>query len=769
MPFRIIVVVLAVAAASLCGGAGAAVTASDANGTVLLDGRKFFPIVLAKGPPAGETTPSGADAIAEVVGAGANVLKIGPATVPWTSADLTEAKLENRAAAAHGGYTWVNLATVSRATAGSQADTLLEQVVTTLKQDAGAGAIAMWKGADEPWWSGTAASALQFAFCRATGRGALSWCAGKPVLDRDHLWVTIQAPRGTSADLAPYSAVTDVHGVDIYPVTAANTSPDLAQVGSWTRTMASITPGRSVWTTLQICASGSVRADGSFVLPTRTQQRFMIYDAIVNGARSLAFYGGNNPDCWNGTSDDEHAWNWTFWNSTLKSLVSEISASSALAPALVDPGSTKVLQTSDPSTQAISRAGSAGDLWVLAARSGPGTTPVTISGLPASVSTAAVYTEDRSVSLTNGSLTDAFGQWGVHVYHLVPQAPPPPPPAPTIASISPATGPVGSTVTITGTQLASTTAVAFGGVAAGFAVVSATELSATVPAGAATGQISVTTPSGTAVSTLAFTPTAPTATAPPPPAAPVGGGGSGGQPLPPDLRLTLAAKSGTTGIGGTDDITVTAVNTGGGSSRVALTITLPSGLSLAGPPAYDRGGGCSGAAVVVCNLDFLPTGLTTRVLFSVRASQGGEQRISATISARELDANPIDNAATLTVIVAPPAATTAPAAPQTPTLRVATAGADRLVGTPRRDVLRGLGGPDTILGGAGDDLLDGGTGNDTLVGGRGRDVLYGRAGNDVLSVRDGRRDRVSCGAGRDRVIADRLDTVARDCERVSRR
>ena len=620
----------------------------------------------------------------------------------------------------------------------------------------------MWKGADEPWWSGTAASALQFAFCRATGRGQLSWCAGKPILDSDHLWVTIQAPRGTSADLAPYSAVTDVHGVDIYPVTAANANPDLAQVGSWTRTMASITPGHSVWTTLQICASGSVRPDGSFVLPTRTQERFMIYDALINGARSLAFYGGNNPNCWNGTSDDEHAWNWTFWNTTLKSLIGEISAISPLAPALVDPASTNVLQTSDPTTQAISRAGSAGDLWVLAARSGSGTTPVTISGLPPSVSSATVYTEDRSVSLTNGSLTDGFDRWGVHVYHLVPQGPPPPPPAPTVSSISPTSGPVGSTVTITGTELATTTTVAFGGVAAGFTVVSATELSATVPAGAATGPISVTTPSGTAVSPVAFTPTA--ATPPPPPVG--GGGGSGGQPIPPDLRLTLAAKSGATPLGGTDDITVTAIDAGGGSSRVALTITLPAGLSLAGPPAHDRGSGCSGTSVVVCDLDFLPAGWTTRVLFSVRGSQAGEHRISAAVGSRELDANPIDNTATLTVRVAAPSLTPPPT---TPTRAHATQHADRLVGTPLRDVLRGLGGADTILGMAGDDLLDGGTGNDTLVGGPGRDVLLGRAGNDVLSVRDGRRDRVVCGAGRDRVIADRLDIVARDCERALRR
>lgn len=757
IPLHIVVVLIAMSALVSSVGASAAVTTSDASGTVVLDGHKVFPIVLAKGPPANGTTPSGGDAFAEVVGAGVNTFKVGPATVPWTDTDIAEAKVENSSAAAHGAYTWVNLSTVSRATAGSSADALLAKVVTALEGDASGSAISMWKGADEPWWGGVAASALRFAYCRSTGRGEASWCAGEPVLDRDHLWTTIQAPRGTSADLAPYAAVTDIHGVDVYPVTATIPAPDLAQVGSWTRTIAAVTPGHSVWTTLQICASGSVRPDGSFVLPTREQERFMIYDAIINGARSLAFYGGNNPDCWNGGSDDDHDWNWTFWNSTLRGLIGEIAAISPLAPALLDPASTAVLPANDATTEVISRAGNAGDLWVLAARAGTGAGSVTISGLPASVPTATVYTEGRSVSVANGSITDEFGQWGVHVYHLVPQAPPPTP-APVIASISPTSGPVGSTVRIEGTNLAAATAVAFAGTAAGFTVLSGTEISTTVPAGAASGPVTATTPGGTATSPVAFTVT-PAAPPPPPPAG--GGGGSGGQAVPPDLRLTLAAKTASMAIDGTDDLIVTAVDAGGGSSRVVLTITLPPGLALAGPPAHERGQGCGGAIVVVCNLDFLQPDSPTHVFFSVRATKAGEQQISATIAARELDANAVDNTATLTIAVT--------ASASKPSGSQATQHADRLVGTSHADLLRGLGGPDTILGLAGNDLLDGGTGNDTLVGGAGRDVLYGRAGNDVLSVRDNQRDRIVCGAGRDRVLADRLDLVARDCERVVRR
>jgi len=42
--------------------------------------------------------------------------------------------------------------------------------------------------------------------------------------------------------------------------------------------------------------------------------------------------------------------------------------------------------------------------------------------------------------------------------------------------------------------------------------------------------------------------------------------------------------------------------------------------------------------------------------------------------------------------------------------------------------------------------------------------VFGNAGNDTINVVDGRRDVVDCGAGRDRVHADRRD-VLRNCER----
>jgi hypothetical protein len=412
---------------ALTEAAGAAVTQYNAHGTTLLDGNKVFPIVLAKGPERGALTPTDSDAVDEVVGAGVNFLKVGPATDPWTDADVLDALAWNREAAERGVHTWINLATLSTS---QPPGARLREVVTALKTGAFSEAIGMWKGADEPRWVGTEPVELQFAYCLSTDRGDPAWCAGEEPVDSDHLWVTIQAARGTAEQLAPYSEVTDIHGVDHYPVTRANPDPDdLNEVGQWTNTIASITPNHAVWTTLQVCASGS--GDGeTFVLPTRLQERYMIYDAIINGARSLAFYGGNIFRCWD-DRDDLLLWNWRFWDDVLKGLIQEINAVSPMAPALVSPETTQVLPSSDLSTQVIRRRGATSeDIWVIAARSGAGSQPVTISGLPAGISTGSVYTEGRSVAVANGSFTDTFERWGVHVYHFRDEPPPSPPPAP---------------------------------------------------------------------------------------------------------------------------------------------------------------------------------------------------------------------------------------------------------------------------------------------------------------------------------------------------
>src|SRR2546422_32958 len=97
------------------------------------------------------------------------------------------------------------------------------------------------------------------------------------------------------------------------------------------------------------------------------------------------------------------------------------------------------------------------------------------------------------------------------------------PPAPTLTSFTPTSGPVGTSVTISGTNFTGATAVTFNGVSASFPVTSATAIQATVPPGATTGPLSVTTPGGTATNTTNFTVIpAPTITSFTPTSGPVG-------------------------------------------------------------------------------------------------------------------------------------------------------------------------------------------------------------------------------------------------------
>jgi hypothetical protein len=104
-------------------------------------------------------------------------------------------------------------------------------------------------------------------------------------------------------------------------------------------------------------------------------------------------------------------------------------------------------------------------------------------------------------------------------------------------------------------------------------------------------------------------------------------------------------------------------------------------------------------------------------------------------------------------------------------------GDDRLSGGAKRDILAGHDGVDVLFGGSGRDGISGGRGNDRISGGSGADRItpgggadrvIAAGGNDRIRARDGRKDRISCGSGRDTVTADRIDVLT-GCERVTRR
>jgi Ca2+-binding RTX toxin-like protein len=104
-------------------------------------------------------------------------------------------------------------------------------------------------------------------------------------------------------------------------------------------------------------------------------------------------------------------------------------------------------------------------------------------------------------------------------------------------------------------------------------------------------------------------------------------------------------------------------------------------------------------------------------------------------------------------------------------------GDDDLSGGPGNDILAGRNGADLINGDEGNDRITGDRGPDRIFGGPGNDDIFGNldpdvvdggAGDDRINVVAGGIDIVTCGPGRDTVLASVLDVVAPDCEDVRR-
>ncbi|WP_336691434.1 IPTL-CTERM sorting domain-containing protein [Delftia acidovorans] len=162
--------------------------------------------------------------------------------------------------------------------------------------------------------------------------------------------------------------------------------------------------------------------------------------------------------------------------------------------------------------------------------------------------------------------------------------------APTVASISPSSGPQtgGTTVTLTGTNLGGATAVTFGGTAAtGFTVNSATQITATSPAGTGTVDVRVTTVGGTSATSAAdqytYVP-APTVTA----VSPASGSSLGGSTVTLTGTNFTGATAVTFGSTAATGFTVnsatqiTAIAPAGSAGTVNVRVTTAGGTSATG-------------------------------------------------------------------------------------------------------------------------------------------------------------------------------------------
>ncbi len=394
--------------------------------------------MLSNGPPPGAKAPSGRNGLAEVAANGVTLLRTG---IGGWDAEVLDGQIAAEralldAAAGHGLGCWLwlgDLVNFPGGAAGARNEQLLTTIVQALR---GHAALAAYKGIDEPGNPLRSPAPVPAA-------GMVRAYKRLKQLDPKRPVVVVQAPRGPAAALDKYRPAFDITGCDIYPVSyppqvhSDSKNKELSVVGELTRKTRQAAGTKPFWMTLQVAWTGVLptqqRPHVVPRFPSYPEERFMAYEAIVNGARGLVFFGGHLTDVMT-PEDAASGWNWTFWRRVLRPVVSEL-ASPDLRPALLAPNAPDRVVTS-PRTNDVELVArrAAGHLYVIAVRRSGGVSEIGISGLPKQLTSGEALFEyaqsplpppnrpgrqaPRRVAVANGSFRDWFALHDVHVYRF---------------------------------------------------------------------------------------------------------------------------------------------------------------------------------------------------------------------------------------------------------------------------------------------------------------------------------------------------------------
>jgi hypothetical protein len=376
----------------------------------VINGKKVFPIGFTMPPPPEGKTPAGKNGIDELHDAGATFLRTGVMATNWDEAtfDLQQKWLD--AAQRNGMYVLFNLREASSIEAKTpKREELLRKILGRFKDHP---AMACWKGIDEPQWGKHPIEPMVNAYKLIKQ------------LDPDHpIWVN-HAPRGEIEDLKPYNVTLDITGADIYPIGyppgthSLRPNKNMSMVGDYTKLMMEVAEEKKpVCMVLQISWSGVIKEGKTLRFPTFAEERFMTYQAIINGSRGLLYFGGHIGKACT-PEDAKLGWNWTFWNRVLRPVVEEIGDKSPLYPALTAANSKLPIKCAGEGMEFVVR--EVGDeVFILACKREGATIQAKFTGLPPELTSADVlYESPRKVEAKNGQFTDWFAPFDVHVYRF---------------------------------------------------------------------------------------------------------------------------------------------------------------------------------------------------------------------------------------------------------------------------------------------------------------------------------------------------------------
>jgi hypothetical protein len=386
----------------------------DKNLVLVCDGKKVFPIGFTLPPPPDGKTPDGKPAYQEIRSAGAWFFRTGPMgpQMDWDDNWFATEQRYMDAAAAAGMHCapWLKEASAVKEN-DAKTEALLRKIINRFKDHPGLG---VWKGEDEPQWGKRAIPPMVKA---------------KQIireLDPNHpIWI-VEAPRGTTQQLAAYNVTKDISGIDIYPISyppgvhSEKPNKELSMVGDFTRQIMEAADGKlPVWMTLQIAFSGVTKPGKTLRFPTFFEERFMTYEAIINGARGLVYFGPSLPTTLN-PRDKQLGWNWTFWQRVMRPVLEEIGEFSPLQPALVAENSKLPIKCDAGKEIEFLVREVGNDIFLLACRAQGKTGEVTFSGLPSALAAKAevMYESPRMVNVKDGSFKDWFAPFEVHVYKI---------------------------------------------------------------------------------------------------------------------------------------------------------------------------------------------------------------------------------------------------------------------------------------------------------------------------------------------------------------
>jgi uncharacterized repeat protein (TIGR01451 family) len=115
------------------------------------------------------------------------------------------------------------------------------------------------------------------------------------------------------------------------------------------------------------------------------------------------------------------------------------------------------------------------------------------------------------------------------------------------------------------------------------------------------------------------------------------------------LHTALTGSSPNTNVGGEVNFTATVTDSGTvGAGNLTMTVVLPSGTRLVGPPAFTLGSGCHGTSTLTCNLGSLrPRNHgQAAIYFGLQVTRPGDQRVTVWASATGAEHS---NTATFTI------------------------------------------------------------------------------------------------------------------------